>query len=121
MTGGLVAVLGSTGRNVAAGMSGGTAYFLDLDSSLLNTEMVDALELSPADQDEVKHLVTRHFEETESAVAESLLTDWETAVDRFTKVLPRDYARVLAARDQAEREGLDEATTTTRMMEAANG
>jgi glutamate synthase (NADPH/NADH) large chain len=121
MTGGLVAVLGGTGRNVAAGMSGGIAYFLDLDRSLLNTEMVDALELTGADQEQVKKLVTRHFEETDSAVAEALLGDWGSAVGRFTKVLPRDYARVLAARDQAESEGLDEATTTTRMMEAANG
>jgi glutamate synthase (NADPH) large chain len=121
MTGGLVVVLGGTGRNVAAGMSGGIGYFLDLDTSLLNNEMVDAMELSPADQDQVKHLVTRHLEETESVVAERLLADWEGSVARFTKVLPRDYARVLAARDQAEREGLDEATTTTRMMEAAHG
>ncbi len=121
MTGGLAVVLGPTGRNVAAGMSGGTAYFLDLDTSLLNTEMVDALELSPADQDQLKHLVNRHFEETESAVAERLLADWGSSVGRFTKVLPRDYARVLAARDEAERDGLDEAETVTRMMEAANG
>ena len=105
MTGGLAVVLGPTGRNVAAGMSGGTAYFLDLDTSLLNTEMVDALELSPADQDQLKHLVNRHFEETESAVAERLLADWGSSVGRFTKVLPRDYARVLAARDQAEARG----------------
>ena len=91
-------------------MSGGTAYFLDLDTSLLNTEMVDALELSPADQDQLKQLVNRHFEETESAVAERLLADWGSSVGRFTKVLPRDYARVLAARDQAERDGLDEAS-----------
>ena len=55
------------------------------------------------------------------AVAERLLADWESAVGRFTKVLPRDYARVLEARALAESEGLDEATTTTRMMEAANG
>ncbi len=121
MTGGVVAVLGSTGRNVAAGMSGGVAYFLDLDRSLLNTEMVDALELTDSDREQVKKLVTRHHEETGSAVAEGLLADWNASVGRFTKVLPRDYARVLAARDQAEHDGLDEATTTTRMMEAANG
>ncbi len=121
MTGGMVVVLGSTGRNVAAGMSGGVAYFLDLDTTLLNTEMVDAFALTEPDREQVKRLVRRHFEETESAVAERLLADWDSAVDRFTKVLPRDYARVLAARDQAERDGLDETDTTTAMMEAANG
>jgi glutamate synthase (NADPH/NADH) large chain len=54
-------------------------------------------------------------------VAAALLADWAGVAGRFTKVLPRDYARVLAARELAEREGLDEATTTTRMMEAAHG
>ena len=69
MTGGLALVLGPTGRNVAAGMSGGIAYFLDLDPALLNTEMVDALEPSEADLEMIKHLVTRHHEETDSGVA----------------------------------------------------
>ena len=59
--------------------------------------------------------------ETGSTVAARLLADCETAASRFTKVLPRDYARVLEAKALAETEGLDEATTTTRMMEAANG
>ena len=69
----------------------------------------------------IRHLVTRHAEETESPVARRLLEDWEAAAARFTKVLPRDYARVLEAKALAESEGLDEATTTTRMMEAAHG
>jgi glutamate synthase (NADPH/NADH) large chain len=114
-------VLGKTGRNVAAGMSGGIGYFLDLDLSRLNSEMVDPLPLSDADLDLVKNLITRHFEETESTVAAALLADWEDSAARFTKVLPRDFARVLAAREQAETEGLDEAETTSRMMEAAHG
>jgi len=121
MTGGLVLVLGGTGRNVAAGMSGGIGYFLDLDPALLNTEMVDAAELTEADRGQVRQLVVRHFEETASAVAERLLADWDRSVERFTKVLPRDYARVLAARDEAEREGLDEDAMTDRMMAAAHG
>jgi glutamate synthase (NADPH) large chain len=121
MTGGVAVVLGNTGRNVAAGMSGGIAYFLDLDLDRLNTEMVDALPPSDADLELLQKLITRHHEETESAVAEALLADWASSSRRFTKVLPRDYARVLAAREQAESEGLDEATTTTRMMEAAHG
>jgi glutamate synthase (NADPH/NADH) large chain len=121
MTGGVALVLGPTGRNIAAGMSGGVAYFLDLDSGRLNTDLVDAHTPSAADLDTIRHLVTRHAEETGSPVAERLLADWESAVGRFTKVLPRDYARVLEAKALAETEGLDEATTTTRMMEAANG
>src|SRR5829696_60872 len=121
MTGGRVVILGPTGRNVAAGMSGGIGYFLDLDFDRLNTEMVDALPPSDADLELVQKLVTRHYEETDSAVAKDLLADWAASARRFTKVLPRDYARVLAAREQAESEGLDEATTTSRMMEAAHG
>jgi len=121
MTGGIALVLGGTGRNVAAGMSGGIAYFLDLDVARLNTEMVDASEPTEADLELVRSLVVRHGEETESAVAARLLADWENARRRFTKVLPRDYARVLAARAQAESEGLGEAETTSRMMEAAHG
>jgi glutamate synthase (NADPH/NADH) large chain len=114
-------VLGSTGRNIAAGMSGGIAYFLDLDRGRLNTELVDPHQPSEADLEVIHRLITRHHEETDSTVARRLLDDWETASGRFTKVLPRDYARVLDARTRAESEGLDEATTTTRMMEAANG
>jgi glutamate synthase (NADPH) large chain len=121
MTGGIAVVLGKTGRNVAAGMSGGIGYFLDLDFDRLNTEMVDALPPSDADLELVQELVTRHYEETDSAVAKDLLADWPASCRRFTKVLPRDYARVLAAREQAASEGLDEATTTSRMMEAAHG
>jgi glutamate synthase (NADPH/NADH) large chain len=121
MTGGVVVVLGKTGRNVAAGMSGGIGYFFDLDLDKLNTEMVDPLAPSDADLELIKNLVNRHFEETESAVAERLLADWQGSARRFTKVLPRDYARVLRAREEAKSEGLDEATTTSRMMEAAHG
>ncbi|MET0693704.1 MAG: glutamate synthase large subunit [Propionibacteriaceae bacterium] len=121
MTGGIAVVLGKTGRNVAAGMSGGIAFFLDLDESLLNTELVDAKAPSDEDLETLRKIVVRHHEETESEVAAELLADWGSSAGRFTKVLPRDYARVLAAREQAESEGLDDATTTTRMMEAAHG
>ena len=119
MTGGVAVVLGPTGRNVAAGMSGGIGYFLDLDESRLNTELVDALGPTDADLELVRSLITEHHAETDSAVAARLLDDWDAATVRFTKVLPRDYARVVAAREQAEVDGLDEATTTKQMMEAA--
>jgi glutamate synthase (NADPH/NADH) large chain len=121
MTGGLAVILGPTGRNVAAGMSGGIAYVLDLDKSLLNTEMVDGLPLSEADAELLRAVVTRHHEETESDVAGALVADWAEVPARFTKVLPRDYARVMAAREQAESDGLDDANTTVKMMEAAKG
>jgi len=119
MTGGEVVVLGPTGRNVAAGMSGGDAYVLDLDPDRLNTELVDPVEPSQDDADRLHELVKRHGEETGSPVAEDLLADWSAAVARFTKVLPRDYARVLSARAEAQSEGLDDDATTQRMMEAA--
>jgi glutamate synthase (NADPH/NADH) large chain len=122
MTGGHVVVLGPTGRNFAAGMSGGNAYVLDLDPGRVNTEMVD---LEPLGDDDgfglVRDLVVAHLEETGSTVAGALLADWPSARKRFTKVMPRDYRMVLDARASAERDGLSEAETTARMMEAAHG
>src|SRR5918912_2798637 len=107
MTGGVVAVLGRTGRNFAAGMSGGVAYVLDLRPGRVNTELVDLEPLDDEDAAVVEDLVVRHREQTESTVAGRLLQDWDAALRRFTKVMPRDYARVLAARARAEAEGLD--------------
>jgi glutamate synthase (NADPH/NADH) large chain len=106
MTGGTVVVLGRTGRNFAAGMSGGRAFVLDLNADLVNTDMVDVLAV-PADQKDIlKAIVSSFFEETESQVAGNLLLDWESALSRFSLVMPRDYARVLAAMEKATREGL---------------
>ncbi len=123
MTGGTVVVLGRTGRNFAAGMSGGLAYVLDLRRVRVNPDMVDLLPLDEHDRQLLHRLVTRHREETESAVAWRLLQDWDAAVARFTKVMPRDYARVVAVRRQAEAEGLDldGDEVWTRIMEAAHG
>ena len=122
MTGGTVVVLGRTGRNFAAGMSGGIAYVLDLRVGRVNTELVDLQPLDGEDAELVRGLVARHREETESAVAWRLLQDWESAVKRFTKVVPRDYARVVAVRKQAEQEGLDldGDVVWARIMEAAS-
>jgi glutamate synthase (NADPH/NADH) large chain len=106
MTGGTVVVLGRTGRNFAAGMSGGRAFVLDLNADLVNTEMVDVIAV-PADQKEIlKGIVTSFFNETDSQVAGNLLLDWESSVARISLVMPRDYARVLAAMEKATREGL---------------
>jgi glutamate synthase (NADPH/NADH) large chain len=120
MTGGEVLILGGTGRNFAAGMSGGVAFVLDLDPNRLNTEMVDPLEPSEAQVARIRELLVKHHEETESAVAERLLDGVDLA-ERFTVVMPRDYARVVAAREEAEEAGLDEEATTAMMMEAAHG
>ncbi|MFP5416139.1 MAG: glutamate synthase large subunit [Actinomycetes bacterium] len=122
MTGGEALILGPTGRNVAAGMSGGIAWVLDLVRARLNTEMVDAVDLTDSDVDRIETLLRRHVAETGSAVAQRLLDAGAAAWRRrFTKVLPRDYARVIAARAQAEADGLGEEETIDKMMEAAHG
>jgi len=107
MTGGRVAVLGPVGRNFGAGMSGGIAYLLDADASLVNTEMADLEALSEADAGFLHDLVGRYHASTCSPVAAALLDDWANAVVRFKRVMPRDYKRVLAATRRAERDGLD--------------
>jgi glutamate synthase (NADPH/NADH) large chain len=112
MTGGTAMILGATGRNLGAGMSGGTAYVLDLRRERVNSDALETgeLELSALDTDDrviVTDLLRRHLDETESAVAARLLGDIDTALDRFVKVLPRDYAAVLATRQTALDEGLD--------------
>jgi glutamate synthase (NADPH/NADH) large chain len=118
MTGGRVVVLGGIGRNFAAGMSGGVAYVHDLPQHRVNPEMVDIDPLDANDRAFLHEIVSRHFDETESAVARALLADWDTEVERFGKVMPKDYKRVLAAKAAAERDGrdIDEA-----VMEAAHG
>jgi glutamate synthase (NADPH) large chain len=119
MTGGRVVVLGGIGRNFAAGMSGGIAYVLDLDPSRVNTEMVELEPLSAADEEIVHALLRRHLEETESAVAARLLAGWDAgATPAFTKVMPRDYKRVLEAEAAARREGRD---VLEAIMEATHG
>jgi glutamate synthase (NADPH) large chain len=117
MTGGRVVVLGPVGRNFAAGMSGGIAYVLDLRPQRVNMEMVD---LDPVDaEDDAKFLrdvVERHHAETGSGVAARLLSDWDAS--RFTKIMPKDYKRVLSAASAAEREGRD---VNEAVMAAAHG
>ncbi|GHF06613.1 glutamate synthase [Amycolatopsis deserti] len=107
MTGGRAVVLGPTGRNLAAGMSGGIGYVLDLDEGSVNREMVELLPLEPEDLNWLKDIVTRHHELTRSAVAASLLGDWPRRSASFTKVMPRDYKRVLEATRAAKAAGRD--------------
>jgi glutamate synthase domain-containing protein 3 len=99
MTGGRVAVLGETGRNFAAGMSGGTAYVRDPDGSFAahrcNLELVDLEPLTADDREELQTMVRDHLAHTQSAVAADLLDNWEAAVEKFIKVMPRDYKLAL--------------------------
>jgi glutamate synthase (NADPH/NADH) large chain len=118
MTGGRAVVLGPTGRNFAAGMSGGVAYLLDPDPMLINTEMVRLEELDSEDAEFLLGAIRRHLEETESDVAAALLADPEASLARFGKVMPSDYKRVLQARARAELEGRD---PIAAVMEASRG
>jgi glutamate synthase domain-containing protein 2/glutamate synthase domain-containing protein 1/glutamate synthase domain-containing protein 3 len=100
MTGGRVVVLGRTGRNFAAGMSGGIAYVYDQDRGFAgrcNLELVELEALGEQDETEVKELISEHVARTGSLVGRNLLASWEKgARERFVKVMPRDYKRVLA-------------------------
>jgi glutamate synthase (NADPH/NADH) large chain len=107
MTGGTVVVLGGTGRNFAAGMSGGKAFVWRLDARRVNRELVDLEPLLAEERVTLRTLVERHYAETDSAVAAALLSRWAEAVEEFTGVVPRDYKRVLEAMRTAEAAGRD--------------
>ncbi|NUO56623.1 MAG: glutamate synthase large subunit [Hamadaea sp.] len=107
MTGGTVVVLGPTGRNFAAGMSGGQAYLLDLDTDLVNRDLVDLDPVTDSAAVALREVVERHYAETGSTVAEKLLADWDGALTRFTAVIPRDYKKVLEVMRAAEAAGRD--------------
>jgi glutamate synthase (NADPH/NADH) large chain len=121
MTGGRVVILGRTGRNFAAGMSGGVAYVYDPDDAFpdqLNTEMV---ELEPLDDDDLEWLqgmLEAHVDATDSAVGRRILAHWAVEQRCFVKVMPRDYKRVLLAMAEAERNGTD---VGEAVMAAAHG
>ena len=121
MTGGTVLVLGPTGRNFGAGMSGGVAYVWDPEGTFpadLNGEMVDLETLDADDERLVHELLTRHRDATGSTVAHRLLAGWHASKDHVVKVMPRDYKRVLLAIDTAEKDGTD---VDEAIMAAARG
>ncbi|MCF8608886.1 glutamate synthase large subunit [Gordonia sp. HY285] len=121
MTGGSVIVLGETGRNFAAGMSGGVAYVYDPNGTFeanLNVELVDLEELDADDVTFLEGALIEHRDETGSTVAAAVLDDWSRQQGHFAKVMPRDYKKVLAAIDVAERTGRD---VNDAIMEAARG
>jgi glutamate synthase domain-containing protein 3 len=100
MTGGHVVVLGPTGRNFAAGMSGGVAYVLDLDGGFAgrcNRELVDLDRFEQEDAEIVRALVGEHLERTGSPVAARLLEDWDELAASFVKVMPRDFKAAIQA------------------------
>ncbi|WP_154096673.1 glutamate synthase large subunit [Microbacterium testaceum] len=112
MTGGLAVILGATGRNLGAGMSGGQAYVYKLDRDLVNREAMASGELElgslgAGDAEILRDLLEKHVAETDSTLARRLLDEFETEVDNFVRVLPRDYAAVLQTRQEAVSEGLD--------------
>jgi len=124
MTGGRVVVLGATGRNFAAGMSGGVAYVYDpadVFPALVNYEMVELESLHDDDREFLRTTVEQHRELTGSKVAERLLDAWESEVEAFRKVMPKDYRRVLAVMAEARAAGLSEAETDVKVMEASHG
>ena len=118
MTGGRVVVLGKTGRNLAAGMSGGIAFVLGLDPSMVNTEMVQLQRLELEDFTWLREVVARHARLTGSTLASSVLSDWPRRSAQFTKIMPTDYQRVLTATRMAKAEGRD---VDTAIMEASRG
>ena len=110
MTGGKVVILGRTGRNFAAGMSGGMAYVYDPDGELpsnLNAEMVELEALDSDDAEYLHTMIQAHVDATDSAVGQRILADWPGQRRHFAKVMPRDYKRVLQAIAEAERDGVD--------------
>ena len=122
MTGGRVVIIGKTGRNFAAGMSGGIAYVLDEDDDFAiccNQAMVD-LDLIDSEEDveTVQTLVNNHYIYTQSTVAKVILDDWDNQMKKFVKVMPKDYKRVLNAIKKARETGMPE---DEAIMEAAHG
>ncbi|KJL31753.1 Glutamate synthase [NADPH] large chain [Microbacterium azadirachtae] len=127
MTGGVAVILGSTGRNLGAGMSGGIAYVHDLQVERVNPLSLGSgeLELLPLDEvdtQELRELLAQHVERTGSPLAASILADDDFAA-AFTKILPRDYAAVLRTRAEAEAEGIDPdgSIVWTRILEVTGG
>ncbi|MGV9192985.1 glutamate synthase large subunit [Microbacterium sp. MC2] len=128
MTGGLAVILGSTGRNLGAGMSGGTAYVYRLNRYLVNREALASgelalTELGSGDVEILRDLLAQHIAETDSTLAARLLDDIDLEAANFVKVVPRDFAAVMNTRQQAAAEGLDPDSDVvwTRILEVTGG
>jgi glutamate synthase domain-containing protein 2/glutamate synthase domain-containing protein 1/glutamate synthase domain-containing protein 3 len=125
MTGGRVVVLGPTGRNFAAGMSGGLAFVLDEDGAFrrrINPTMLDQLEpLDEGDAIEARDLIAEHVQRTGSPVGRRVLDEWDGLLDKFVKVFPTDYKRVLAELAAAEAESAGETAAAHNDHPASTG
>jgi len=128
MTGGLAVILGPTGRNLGAGMSGGTAYIYRLEAERVNREALASgelllSELDAADAETLRELLTAHALETGSVLAAGVLEQFDSAVNDFVRVLPRDYAAVRDLRRDAVATGLDPdgETVWNRILEVTGG
>ena len=128
MTGGCAVILGATGRNLGAGMSGGVAYVYKLRADHINAEALKAGELhigdlEAVDEARLKALLEQHLAETGSAVAERLLTNFASESKNFVRVLPADYAAVLDIRSRAQANGVDpdHESVWQQILEATNG
>jgi glutamate synthase (ferredoxin) len=124
MTGGKVIVLGTTGKNFAAGMSGGIAYVFDLKAdfrSRCNSDMVDLDEVDDAGEIEfLETMILRHRELTESDLANRILEDWRGNIARFVRVIPKDYRRIVELRHQKMSEGLSLAEAEIAAFQTAS-
>ena len=110
MTGGIVCVIGPTGRNFASGMTGGVAYVWDGDGSFHSrfnpgTADLEDVEIGSESEAELRRMLENHLRYTESSVAEKILADWSDSLPKFRKIMPRDYARVLRERAEKSRNG----------------
>jgi glutamate synthase (NADPH/NADH) large chain len=128
MTGGLAVILGTTGRNLGAGMSGGTAYVHELRPERVNRDALangelSLLPLDSADVEILTDLLRKHVAETDSVLAAKMLDDLDATIAAFVKVLPRDYAAVIKTRADAIEEGLDPDgdVVWSRIMEVTGG
>ena len=105
MTGGLVVILGTTGRNFAAGMSGGIAYAFDEDAKFearCNKDMVELVSMTSVDMQKVRELLEEHVRRTQSRKASELLSSWSTVASKFVKLVPSEYRMALEAQQQPE-------------------
>tara|TARA_R110002096_G_scaffold3475_6_gene17115 strand:- start:687 stop:5363 length:4677 start_codon:yes stop_codon:yes gene_type:complete len=121
MTGGCAVIIGPTGRNFAAGMSGGTAFVHDPNKVFpgrCNLEMVDLESIGSDDEELVADLLRNHVRYTQSTVAQKILDNWHREIKNFVKVMPKDYKKVLLAIENARRTGIPE---DQAIMEASNG
>lgn len=110
MTGGIVVVLGKTGRNFAAGMSGGIAYIYDPDKTFyshVNKELIEFTNVSQRyDEEQIKKWVDKHYQHTKSAIAKKILDNFDVEVKLFKKVIPHDYKKMMNLISSFEQQGL---------------